>query len=432
MSVNGKDLSKLIDLERGVVYRSLYADPAIYDLELERIFARSWLCLGHESLLPGPNDFMTAYMGEDPVILWRNAEGKLGAYLNLCRHRGNRVCRLDRGNAQRFVCSYHGWVYNSEGKLIGVPYMKEGFMNELDTEQWGLVSVAKLDVYKGLVFATFDPEAPPLVEYLGEAAWYLDILLDWTPQGAEFIGGTRKWTIDCNWKTAAENFASDMAHVVHTHGASVKVGLSRSHHMRDLSRNAKGFTVHTKYGHGFTLMDIPDGLPIWEVQTKIEPFQRFLEETMPEAAKRLGEVRTKGITLVAANIFPNLSFSFIDVTTARVWHPRGPGKIEAWEWTVVPKGISSEAREEMRQTGVYKWGPAGMFDQDDMDNWAQMTQSARGWASRQVPMNYQMHMSGPGGAHEDLPGHVSALYSEENARLFYRHWLDQLQPEAEG
>ena len=95
----------VIDPATGKLDRSIFSEQAVYDDEMEKIFGRAWLMIGHESLVPGTDDFFHTYMGEDPVILTRDAEGRLHALLNMCRHRGNRVCRVDDGNAKRFMCT---------------------------------------------------------------------------------------------------------------------------------------------------------------------------------------------------------------------------------------------------------------------------------------------------------------------------------------
>ena len=107
----------VIDLETGNLDRHIFSDQEIYQEELEKIFGRAWLMIGHESLVPKPNDFFHTSMGEDPVILTRDDKGKLHAFLNMCRHRGNRILRADIGNAKSFMCSYHGWTYSNEGDL---------------------------------------------------------------------------------------------------------------------------------------------------------------------------------------------------------------------------------------------------------------------------------------------------------------------------
>ena len=138
-------------------------------------------------------------MGEDPVLVVRDSNGEVHAFLNVCRHRGNRLCRADRGNAASFTCAYHGWTYRNDGRLAGVPYLKEAYHDELDRDRWGLVPVAQLANYKGLWFATFDAAAPPLRDYLGEMAWYLDTFVDRREHGIEIVA-THKWVMPCNWK----------------------------------------------------------------------------------------------------------------------------------------------------------------------------------------------------------------------------------------
>ena len=115
-----EQLAMLVQPER--VHRSVYADPAIFDLEMERLFGRAWLVLGHESQVPNPGDYFTTRMGREPVIVIRKDDGTIGVLVNRCAHRGSMVCAEGRGNVERFVCPYHGWSYDRAGELKAVPF----------------------------------------------------------------------------------------------------------------------------------------------------------------------------------------------------------------------------------------------------------------------------------------------------------------------
>ena len=130
VAVNNK--YEVIDPATGQLDRRIFVDPDIYAEEQEKVFGRAWLMIGHESLVPKPNDFFHTYMGEEPVILTRDGKGELHAFLNMCRHRGNRVVRTDLGNAANFACAYHGWTYSNDGRLEYVPGEEEAYYGGLD------------------------------------------------------------------------------------------------------------------------------------------------------------------------------------------------------------------------------------------------------------------------------------------------------------
>ena len=162
----------LVDLDKGLVRRKIFGDEAIYRQELERIFRRCWLFVAHDSMLPKPGDYHTTYLGEDPVLVVRDPGGRARVFLNTCPHRGNKVCLFDYGSAATFTCSYHGWSFNTEGQLSGVPFYQEAYYGELDKSQWGLPEVAQMCNFYGSIWATWDRKAPSFEDYLGPfAGW---------------------------------------------------------------------------------------------------------------------------------------------------------------------------------------------------------------------------------------------------------------------
>ena len=407
------DMNRLVDDKNGLVSRRIFIEPDIYQQELERIFARCWLFLCHESQIPRPGDFFTTHMGEDPVLVIRDTAGQVRAFLNVCRHRGNRLCRADTGNAATFTCAYHGWTYRNDGRLSAVPYLKEAYHDELDRERWGLVPVAQLDDYKGLFFATFDREAPPLREYLGEAAWYLDSFFDRREGGVELVGGTHKWVMPCNWKFPAENFAGDGYHVSWSHLSAVRTGSGGDFRVKP---DAQGRAL--SFGNGHSIMTVG---PDMEADPPLPEVLAYEAQILPEMQERLGGRLRLGKP-IAGTVFPNFSMLRPTSRTIRVWHPRGPDKTEVWAWVFVDKAAPPEVKKALRLAGARVFGPGGTFEQDDMDNWQGCTQTGLGVVARRYPLNYEMGL-GLERFDEDLGALASDYrYSESNHRGFYRRW----------
>ena len=159
----------VIDPTTGELDRRIFVDPDIYAEEQEKVFGRAWLMIGHESLVPKPNDFFHTYMGEEPVILTRDDKGELHAFLNMCRHRGNRVVRTDLGNAANFACAYHGWTFSNDGSLEYVPGEEEAYYGGLDRGSLGLIE-ARLETYAGIVFRLLGRERADIGGVLGGRA----------------------------------------------------------------------------------------------------------------------------------------------------------------------------------------------------------------------------------------------------------------------
>ena len=113
------------DLKRGLVPLRVFNNREIHELELRRIFARSWVFIAHQTEIPNPGDFVTRPIGEDPFICVRDDEGAIHVLLNSCRHRGAQLCRVEMGNTRGFTCPFHGWSYKTNGELVGVPARRQ-------------------------------------------------------------------------------------------------------------------------------------------------------------------------------------------------------------------------------------------------------------------------------------------------------------------
>jgi len=416
----GINVSGLVDTERGFINPSIYHDQAIYAAEQEFVFARCWLFLAHETMLPKAGDFIQTYMGEDPVLVVRQRDGSIKAFLNQCRHRGMRICRADLGNSKAFTCTYHGWTYSTAGDLISVPHEDDAYFNEIDKSQWRPAAV-RIANYKGFVFGTWDAHAPEFTDYLGDMAWYFDAFVDRWAGGAEVIEGAHRWLIDCNWKFAAEQFASDSYHAEISHASAylayVAPGDGLTQDQLVANRKKGGYQFAAPQGHGTGFRTSPQPKRVGPV------VQDWEASVLPEIVDRLGEPRALYMP-GHATIFPSLAY--LSNGTFRVFHPRGPAQIEVWAWGLVQKDAPEKVKDERRVEILRTFSPGGLFEQDDGENWNEIQKVLRGWQARQRPLSIQMGLGHWAGDAAGFPGRTAYVFAEEAARSFYQRWSEHI------
>ncbi|QMV85745.1 aromatic ring-hydroxylating dioxygenase subunit alpha [Corynebacterium hindlerae] len=408
------DVTGMVNPEGGLIDRRIFSDEKVYNQEMRRIFARSWLFIAHEDQFKKPGDFFQTYMGEDPVIASMNKKREIRVLLNNCRHRGARVCRADMGSTKNFTCTYHGWSYDLDGNLVNVP-AQESYSSDFNLADWGLVTAPRVESYKGLIFANWDKDAEPLEDALGEMKWYIDAFMDRDPEGTTVVGGVTKWVLEGNWKLAAEQFATDWYHVNMSHASALmvmsptgkgpkkEIAQRTGRQYTDERGNGAGFPVHPKNRF--------DAQPVHEYYD-----YDFLRE-------RLSPEQVMGpLTNGHATVFPN--FSYLPVNgSIRVWHPKGPNKMEVWSWTVLDKSMPEEVRRAQRLYNLRTFGPSGIFEQDDGENWSECQANAHAFMVGNTALNYQMGM-GTEQQREDYPGTTSELYSDAAGRGLYRRWRE--------
>jgi phenylpropionate dioxygenase-like ring-hydroxylating dioxygenase large terminal subunit len=451
---------RYFDRDRGLLSREVLASQDLFDRELATIFSRAWLFVGHESQVPKPNDFFASRMGADRVVLTRDRGGEIHVLLNTCRHKGMRVVRYDEGNANVFTCPYHAWSYSTDGRitkvpgqLVGVQAYKEAYGGKIDKVDWGLIN-ARVEVYKGAVFATWDHDGPDLMSYLGDMKIYLDSLLDahdGSDSGTEVIPGVLKWRLRSNWKPCAENFFGDPLHgVSHRSVETANIGPGGtkgvSRHGVDTSQPRLPWTMVTfeEHGHG-VLSTLPyrvdsanaDVFPRFESAVGRGDEPEFLDRYFRDVAER--RVRNSGGTMSTktyqsvGGIFPNMSFHTMFPRTIAVWHPVAPGVTEGWRWCLVDKNAPQQVRDTARHHFMRYSGPTGLTEQDDIENWTYLTEAAQGPIAQRYPFNYQAGLT----CERDEPLLEGATVSdmtntEMSLRGFYGAWQRYLSEPGAG
>ncbi len=219
MTYTKEQFANMVQSDR--VHRAYYTDPAVFEAEMNKVFGKVWVYVGHDSLVPKPGDYYCTTFAGQAVVLSRHEDGAVHVLYNRCGHRGAKVLSKTRGNARIFSCMYHGWGFRPNGQLAGVP-MRDDFPDSvLKEDRAGMQNLARVDSYRGFVFASLDPDVMPLIDFLGEARNGIDELVDRSPEGRiELSAGCHRYHYRGNWKLQMDNMA-DTYHPAACHGSTV-------------------------------------------------------------------------------------------------------------------------------------------------------------------------------------------------------------------
>jgi len=355
------DVQNLIQGTR--IHGSLYRDPAVFERELAAIWYKVWVYVGHESEIPNAGDFVRRAIGLQPVVMVRDASGKIGVFFNRCRHRGNMVCHLEHGNVPAFKCPYHGWTYSTAGDLLA-PTFEEGYDSKLKRADFGLTPLPRVDSYRGLVFASVSPDGISLDEHLGGAKEFIDLFMDLSPTGRiDVQAGIQKVRYSGNWKFMPENslegdyhgpFIHRVAFELHSKRTGLDMSSLYENEIPDVIRSLPGGHMVEDY-RGATMA--PPNRPPSEAR------RRYAE--LMEA--RYGKEKAQQLLTTMAPliyVFPNLLYLMTHIRTVR---PVSPDETFVYYQPVLLEGAPDEINTERLRMHEFMFGAAGFISPDDIE-----------------------------------------------------------------
>lgn len=403
---------------RFLVSRRAFTENEVLAAERDRVFSKCWIYVGHVSEIPRPGDFVAREVAGRPILFTRTQKAEYRVLLNSCSHRGAEVCRERRGNQRRFRCFYHSWSFSNDGDLVSMPD-EAGFPEGFRKEDHALMQPHAVDDYRGFVFATFNAEQEPLVDYLADSKYYLDLTADQAAgdPGMVVTSGTHEYSMKSNWKLLAEN-SSDGYHAIPVHKTYLDVQKAKGDDIAGSTdkdwRESHAFDLGN--GHTVTVKQAPWARPIarW-LPSMGEAAKPVVEASYQRLVEAHGEERADLIANLDFNmlIFPNLVVNNIMAVIVRTFYPAAPGELNVTAWSLAPGDEPVEARRVRNESFLSFLGPAGLATPDDNEA---LESCQRGYAAR------------PGEGWNDVSRGMDKFdppnWDELQMRTFWRRWDD--------
>ncbi|MFG3025661.1 Rieske 2Fe-2S domain-containing protein [Streptomyces sp. NPDC048254] len=408
------DIAALVENDR--VAGTLYTGPELFELEMDRIFHRTWVWVAHESEVAKAGDFKTAWVGRRPVIVTRDRRGGINVLLNRCRHRGASVCEVPKGNGNGFTCPYHAWSYALDGTLRGIPY-PEGYENVTEKKDLPLQRL-KVGTYAGMIFASFDHEIEPLEDFLGGARLWIDRFMK---QGAGYpikVQGEHRFRFQGNWKIQLEN-TTDWYHFPIVHRSWMSSVDAETASMLSIMTDESAVTHALGNGHSVSVsvaehvdLDVDDGTE--KLQDRFgHVIEELSKDLPPERVRRI--VRSLHGAGFNLNLFPNVAMS---MSFFRVLRPISVAETEIRHVALGLDGGPEIVNRERLRIHEHFQGPFGFGSPDDAEAWNRVQRGVAGDVDMPILVNRGLGREKP----DDLGRPTSHATDETGMREAYAMW----------
>ena len=360
------DYGSLVDLDNGLVHSDVYADPEVFEEEIEKIFHRGWVYVGHDSEIPQPGDYALKTIGRQSVIMCRDDQGEIRLFMNRCMHRANAVCQYDEGNASFFRCAYHGWTYKNSGELIGIPFSDNAYREDFRKEDHGLTAVPRQDIYRGFVWGSLSPGEMTLAEHLGEPTLrMIDHFCNASPEGEVILRqGHTKVVYEGNWKfQGGDGYHPTMVHQSAFGVVAKRAGVPYESMFGSYREGSTKDGVYSRdLGNGHYALDSRAAMRSRLPDT--EWAKEYHEAMVKQYGKEEGEylINTGGDP--HAMIMPNFQLLNDQV---RVIFPVSVDRSIAWFFPAALKGAPKELNVRRLRAHERSQGPAGSVNTDDVE-----------------------------------------------------------------
>lgn len=413
------------------VHRDVFLDPNMFEIEMGKIFGGTWIYLAHESELSGPGQYKTSQIGTQSVIVTRDAGGELNGLINACRHRGVPLSEAGScGHGKFFVCPYHGWTFDLKGKLVSVP-MPDRQMAEFRNEELGLIRLPRIESFRGFVFGSLNAQVEPLIDFLGEAAYFIDLFADLSPTGKICVAsGVTKYSYTGNWKQQVEN-SMDGYHP----------GLVHHSFFEDVLKprvgRGMGFIVGPQspaqnatlgHGHGlldFRMFDRKAILGAERPKSEVD-WHRKVRERLADRPEYAEEVlKCNGGDGFNLLVYPNLVLINNQI---RVIQPVRHDHTEVLAYPVTLEDVDPDINAQRIRAHEDFYGPASFGAPDDLEMFQRQWEGMRHSPAMEW-LCYDRGVDQEAPLHRD--GKVSHISDETAHRGIWRRWLE-LMSQGEG